>query len=391
MMATGNSGQGISVQQVLTADRNRSIEALSESDLTKWFGGEQKLDAGADAKVDGLSVSFGIRAPEGAKEAVVRSILPGYTHRLARVGTGRLFAGADSLPEGEGFRWAYFVDGRQVGSPRELEVYTFPPESRPDPRVPTGKLEQQPRLTSQLLGGTWHDWWLYTPANFDPAKESNLVVFQDGQWSHNYAPVYFDHLIAKGDLPQTVVIFVTPGTFPDGRSDRSREYDSLGELYVRFLLEEVLPPVEAKMKLTQDPMRRCVAGLSSGGICSFTCAWERPEKFGLVMSWIGSFTNLQGGPTGTAGGNTYPAIIRKLRGWDRKGEPKPIRVYLQEGSNDLDNAAGNWPLANQDMARALEYGGYDFKFVYGKGFHSDKHGRAEMVNALKWLFRQAGS
>lgn len=362
--------------------------AKAEEELTAWFGGVAKLATGADAKADGLTFAFAIRVPEGGKFASVKALTEDLSISLVQVGKGRLFVGAAKFPLGECFRWVYTVDGRTQGNPRELEAFIFPKEAKPQPNVAKGKLEVMPRMTSKVFGGTWHDWWLYTPAKFDAATDSNLVVFQDGQWAHEYVPTFFDNLIAQGDFPQTVVVLVTPGTFPDGRSDRSREYDSLGDAYVRFLLEELLPPVESKFKITQDPMRRCVAGLSSGGICSFTAAWERPDKFGLVMSWIGSFANLQGGPSGVGGGNTYPAMIRKRRGWDGKGAPKPIRVYLQDGSNDLDNAAGSWPIANQDMAAALKFGGYDYKFVYGKGFHSAKHGQVEMPNAMRWLFRK---
>lgn len=375
-----------SVARVYAESQAGTLSRASESDLVAWLGGEKALLSGIDAKTDGLTVVFAVLAPEGKRSVAVESQTSGFKLGLTQVGQ-RLFVGTTKLEDGAGFVYMYTALSSLIGGPRNLEVYAMPPESRPSAGVPSGKLEQQTRLTSEVFGGTWHDWWLYTPAGFDPTKESNLVVFQDGQWAHSYAPVYFDHLIAKGELPQTVAIFVTPGTFPDGKSDRSREYDTLSDAYVRFLLEEVLPLVEAKCKITKDPMKRCVAGLSSGGICSFTCAWERPDKFGLVMSWIGSYTNLQGGPGGLSGGNTYPAIVRKQRGWDGKGAPKPIRVYLQDGANDLDNAAGNWPLANQQMASALKFGGYDYKFVFGNGFHSDKHGRADMANALRWLFR----
>ena len=386
LLAIARTAEPWSVQRVLEAQQSGGLSRASEAELVAWFGGDKAVAAGAEAKVEGLSVAFAVRVPEGKHNATVEALTGDFRLALTQIGSGRLFVGAATLAEGAGFRWIFRSLSSFIGGTHDLEVYTMPAESRPDPAVPSGKLEQQPRLTSQVFGGTWHDWWVYTPAGFDPSKESDLVVFQDGQWSHTYAPVYFDHLVAKHELPQTVAVFVTPGTFPDGKSDRSREYDALGDAYVRFLLEEVLPPIEAKYKIAQDPRKRCVAGISSGGICSFTCAWERPDKFGLVMSWVGSFTNLQGGPGGFSGGNTYPAIIRARRGWDKKGEPKPIRAYLQDGANDLDNAAGNWPLANKEMASALEYGGYDFKFVFGQGFHSDKHGRAEMANALRWLF-----
>ena len=362
------------------AQREGTLQAQDEASLEAWFGGRDKLAQGADAKMDVLTVAWAIEPPEGTREVSVKAEDGTFEFLLHRVGS-RLFIGAKALTEAEGFRWRYVVDGTPVGNPRDLEVYTMPPESRPDPAVPVGKLEAQPKLESKVFGGTLHDWWVYTPAGFDPANESNLVIFQDGQWAHTYAPVYFDHLIAKGELPQTVVLFVTPGTFPDGKSDRSREYDTLSEAYARFLLEELLPPIEARFKLTQDPMRRCVAGLSSGGICSFTVAWQRPDRFGLVMSWIGSFTNIASGESLREGGHNYPALIRKT-------PKKPIRVFLQDGENDLDNLHGSWPLGNHQMQRALEFLSYDLKAVWGKGFHSDKHGRATMADALRWLFRR---
>lgn len=376
------SMQELDPGRVLALYAGKAIPASSEAGLVKWFG-ENGLENGANVRISDLTAAWAIRAP-GAKTARVVSIPPSFKLDLLRVGEGSLFVGAAKMADGEGFRWTYEVDGKPAGNARELETYIMPPESKPDPKVPSGKLEAQLPLTSQVFGGTKHDWWIYTPANFDPARESNLMIFQDGQWAHNYAPVYFDHLIARGELPQTVVLFVTPGTFPDGRSDRSREYDTLNDAYVRFLLEELLPPVEARFKITQDPVRRAVAGLSSGGICSFTCAWERPDKFGLVMSWIGSFTNIASGPTLKEGGHNYPALIRKT-------PRKPIRVYLQDGENDLDNQHGNWPLGNHQMQKALEFAKYDVRAEWGKGFHSDRHGRARMADALRWLFRPPGS
>lgn len=359
--------------------RGVPLTAELEAGLTTWFGATS-LPTGANVKIEDRTGAWAVQVPEGSRAAWVVSVPPGQKVELKKVGDGRLYVGAKQFPEGECFRWRYEVDGAGLGAVREFEGHTMPPEARPSPNVLAGKLEKQEPLTSQIFGGTKHDWWLYTPANFDPAKESNLMVFQDGQWSHGYAPVYFDHLIHKGELPQTVVVFVTPGTFADGRSDRSREYDTLSDSYVRFLMEELLPPVEGKFRITQDPMRRAVAGLSSGGICAFTCAWERPDKFGLVLTWIGSFTNIASGPTMKEGGHNYPAIIRKTA-------MKPIRVFLQEGENDLDNLHGNWPLANHEMQKALEFRKYDLKAVWGQGFHSDRHGRATMADALRWLFR----
>jgi enterochelin esterase family protein len=206
------------------------------------------------------------------------------------------------------------------------------------------------------------------------------MVFQDGQNARNYTPVIFDNLIAKGEMPVTVGIFLAPGTRADGRSNRSFEYDTLSDQYERFLLEEFLPEVEMTYRLRLDAMSRTIGGISSGGICAWTVAWERPNEFSKVLSWVGSFTNIQHGATFREGGHNYEAMIRKM-------PKRPIRIFMQDGENDLDNANGNWPLANQTLAKSLAFAGYDFKFEWGQGFHSDRHGRAIMPDSLRWLWR----
>jgi sugar lactone lactonase YvrE len=205
------------------------------------------------------------------------------------------------------------------------------------------------------------------------------MVFQDGMGylstNGGYrVPLLFDNLIASKDMPVTVAIFLNPGMRGD-QSNRSFEYDSLGDAYAKFLMNEAIPFVTNKYSLaiTSDPNRRAICGSSSGGICAFTVAWERPDQFRKVLSTIGSFTNIRGG-------HNYPALIRKT-------ERKPIRVFLQDGSNDLNNLHGDWPLANQEMASALRFMGYDHRFVLGDGSHNSRHGGAILPDALRWLWR----
>jgi enterochelin esterase family protein len=354
----------------------RDVMPNVSKELAAWFG-EKALAQGAEPKVDNVTVAWALRT-EGQNPEVT-SIPAGFRLKLKLVGD-HLYAGAAKLHDGDGFRWTYQVDGKPVGAVRDLEVYEWPPESKPDTTIPQGKLEKQAPLTSKTFGGTIHDWWIYTPANLKPDQECALMVFQDGQWTSGFAPLYMDHLIAKGEMPPTIGVFVTPGTFPDGKSDRSHEYDTLSGDYPKFLLEEILPPVEAKYKISQDPMKRGSCGLSSGGICAFTCAWERPDKFGLVLSAVGSFTNIASGSTLKEGGHNYQALIRK-------SPKRPIRVFLQEGENDLDNVHGNWPLANHAMEKSLQFAKYDVKTSWGQGFHSDKGLRRVLADALRWLFR----
>ena len=189
-----------------------------------------------------------------------------------------------------------------------------------------------PAWESQIFAGTTRDWWVYVPAQYNAASPAAVMVFQDGAGPKDYVPTVFDNLIAKRDMPVTVGIFIQPGVFKEGgRSNRSFEYDTLSDQYARFLLEEILPEVEKTVKLRHDAGSRAIAGASSGGICAFTVAWERPDEFSRVMSWIGSFTNIASGKTVREGGHNYEAMVRKT-------PKKPIRVFLQDGANDLDNA-----------------------------------------------------
>ena len=195
-------------------------------------------------------------------------------------------------------------------------------------------------------------------------------------------PVIFDNLIHQKKIPLMVGIFINPGNVPASdpkekpRSNRSFEYDTLSDQYAKFLEKEILPEVGKNLKLRQDAEGRGICGISSGGICAFTAAWERPDLFSKVLSHVGSFTNIRGG-------DVYPGLIRK-------SEKRPIRVFLQDGSNDLDNLHGSWPLANQSMAAALKSMGYDYQFVFGTGRHSGKHGGAIMPESLVWLWREEG-
>jgi gluconolactonase len=272
------------------------------------------------------------------------------------------------------------------------EAYRLGPESTERaPGVPKGRVQKFQFTESKVFPDTTRDCWIYIPAQYDGSKPAALMVFQDGgayvsETGSQRVPIVFDNLIAKEEMPVTIGVFVNPGnrTAPgssapgaSNRSNRSFEYDSLGDAYARFLIDELLPLVAQKfsVKLTDDPELRAICGMSSGGICAFTVAWERPDSFRKVLSQIGSFTNIRGG-------NVYPF-------WIRKTERKPIRVFLQDGSNDLNNLHGNWPLANQEMASALGFMGYDYKFVLGTGSHSGQHGGAILPDTLRWLWRPA--
>lgn len=267
-----------------------------------------------------------------------------------------------------------------------IDDYKIGPLAEVNPAVPHGKVTQMPPLESKIYPGTTRDWWVYVPAQYNASKPACLMVFQDG---HDYVkadgnwrvPTVFDNLIASGDMPVTIAVFINPGNDvtknpkPQNAwrvTNRSIEYDTLGDTYTKFLLEEVIPLVAKDYKLTDDPDGWAISGASSGGICSFTVTWERPDKFHKVYSTIGSFTNIRGG-------NAYPYLIRLT-------ERKPIKIFLQDGKNDLDNPYGHWPLANEMMFAALTYMHYDVKFVQGDGQHNSKHGGSIFPDAMKWLW-----
>ncbi|MBM3984064.1 MAG: esterase family protein [Planctomycetes bacterium] len=262
--------------------------------------------------------------------------------------------------------------------------YTFGPDSVRAEGVPKGKVTQFKWDKSNVFEGTARDCWLYVPDQYDGKTPACVMVFQDGGSYVNEkgqfrVPVVFDNLIHKKEIPVTVGVFLNPGSFPPAnpkgmaRSNRSFEYDTLSPQYAKFLESEILPEVSKTVKLRSDAAGRAICGISSGGICAFTAAWERPDLFGKVLSHVGSFTNIRGG-------DVYPGLIRKT-------EKKPIRVFLQDGSGDLDNLHGHWPLANLQMAASFRHMEYDYKLVYGDGGHNGKHGGAILPDSLRWLWR----
>ncbi len=269
------------------------------------------------------------------------------------------------------------------------EEYKLGPDSQRHGGVPQGTVTKH-EWKSKIFEGTIRDYWIYVPHQYDPAKPACLMVFQDG---HTYVgetgdfrvPIVFDNLISKGEMPVTIGLFINPGhraeTTPErpwNANNRSFEYDTLSDQYARFLLDEMLPEVGEQYKLTDSAASRAICGISSGGICAFTVAWQRPDAFSKVLSHVGSFTNIRGG-------HVYPALIRKTK------PTKPIRVFLQDGANDLDNEHGNWPLANQEMAAALKFAKYDYRFEFGTEGHNGKHGGAILPESLRWLWRDFAS
>jgi enterochelin esterase-like enzyme len=253
------------------------------------------------------------------------------------------------------------------------------PDSEEQPGVPKGKLETFTWDQSRVFPGTTRTVTVYVPAQYDAARPAAVFVCQDGVLYR--APTVFDNLIARREMPVTIGIFIQPGDTPlkpgekphRRRANRSVEYDTLSDAYARFLLEEILPEVEKKYNLTHKPEGRCIAGSSSGGICAFTVCWQRPDAFRKCFTTVGSFTNIRGG-------HVYPQLVRST-------PPKPIRIFQQDGANDIVNRFGSWPEANKALAKALDERGYDHQFVFGEGRHSGLHGTQLFPDAMRWMWR----
>jgi len=300
----------------------------------------------------------------------------------------------------------YVLNGARFGG--SLDVPSFGPLSYQQPGVPSGTLSPKIVHTSRIYDGMKSEYWIYVPAQYNPHMPAALMVFQDGEWyldRNGKIPALnvVDNLIAQKKIPVIICVFINPGDISGSpgtptynlvkaHSDkwrrtlkdsmRSTLYDTVSDRYPRFLRDEVLSEVAAKYSIRKDAYSHAITGLSSGGICSFNAAWQMPELFSRVISWIGSFESIQWkeDPANPDGGQDYPPMI--LRGPKRN-----IRVWLQDGSEDLEVRYGSWPLANLRMANALKQQEYDFHLSFGRGTHNTAHGAVEFPAEMTWLWR----
>jgi len=317
------------------------------------------------------------------------------------------YAAARIEPVGQLHSFHYLVNGSAFGG--RLDLPAFGPLSYQQPGVPSGRLSEKVVHTSKIYDGMKSEYRVYVPAQYDPKVAAALMVFQDGIWytdreGNNPALNVIDNLIAQKRIPVMICVFIKPGVIGDSPetatynfvkaysekwhrtlddSMRSTLYDTVSDQYVRFLRDEILTDVGAKYNLRKDAYSHAITGLSSGGICAFNAAWQMPEEFSRVISWIGTFTALQWkeDPKNPDGGQDYPDKILR--------EPKRnLRIFLQDGAEDMENDRyGSWPLANVRMANALKLKGYDFHFSFGKGTHNSGQGAAEFPEEMIWLWR----
>ncbi len=301
--------------------------------------------------------------------------------KMRRVRGSNLWFATARLSTGRTHNFRYNVGGASFGG--RTDIPAFGPYSYLKPGVRPGTLSAKKVHESRLYDGMKSDYWVYTPAAYSSATPAALMVWQDGEvlvpreTSRNQ--IVFDNLTAEKKIPVIVHVLISPGKV-GSRAMRSEEYDTVNDKFARFLRDEILAEVSKTWNLRTDGYSRAIAGDSSGGICAFNIAWHQPDQFSRVLSRIGSFTSIQWHPGEIDGGNVYPNKIRK--------EPKRnIRVWLQDGSGDLENSHGSWPLQNIQMANSLKLMDYDFHLSWGNGTHSRNGGHAELAEELLWLWR----
>jgi enterochelin esterase family protein len=286
-------------------------------------------------------------------------------------------------------------------SPDFNALYHLGPDSEPQPGVPQGTVTAWEKLPSQAYPGTLHDFCVYVPAQYDAKAPASLMILQDGQaWlrlTGDYrVPYVLDNLIYRREMPVTIAVFINPGRTPeqpeasasdwgDKSTNRPQEYNALDDKYAHVIVDELLPVLYGRYNISKNADDHAIGGASSGAIAAFTVAWHRPDQFHKVLSTIGSFTNIRGG-------HIYPDLIRQA-------EKKPIRIFLQDGTNDnrgmrpdesgkmIYKPDWDWHAQNIKMLAALTEKGYDVNYAWGIGTHSNKQGGAILPDMLRWLWR----
>jgi gluconolactonase len=265
--------------------------------------------------------------------------------------------------------------------------YVLGPDSKPQQGVPAGELLEFTLEHTKLFPGTRRKITVYVPAEYTGDKPACLYVGLDGLGFQ--VPTVFDNLIYKHDMPVTIAIGIQPGAAEASdstrspRYNRSFEFDGLNDNLARFVADEVIPAVEQRqthsglaIRISDDPNDRAAGGASTGGIGAFTLAWEHPDSFRRVFTAIGTFVGMRGG-------DRYPVLIRKT-------EPKPIRIFMQDGSHDEwmgGPEVGDWWISNQAMESALRFAGYQVEHVWGDGTHNGAHATSIFPEAMRWLWK----
>ena len=282
--------------------------------------------------------------------------------------------------------------------PNPNSQYRLGPDSMPQEGVPKGEIRGPYTLLCKVYPGTQHTYWVYVPAQYDPAAPASLMVFQDGQAFKDEngdlrAQNVMDNLIYRREIPVMIGVFINPGRRPDqpepspqtswgdGTTNRGIEYNTPDDKYARVTTEELMPALYKEYNISKDPEQHGIGGSSSGAIAAFAVAWERPNDFRKVLSNVGSFVNLQGG-------YVYPDRVLA-------SDKKPIRVFLCDGRNDNRGAGRNgaydekrdWFYQNVRLMKALTQKGYDVNYSWSMNLHGQKFGGMILPEMMRWLWR----
>ena len=374
------------MDELLSLSRSRPNAPEFRAALVKHLG-QEEIKTGIAFNSNGPDFIWAVQTPN-TPTLVVDDQPVAAMRRIT--GTDLWFHTAQ-LRVGTSHRFHYVIDRARFGGSFDMPAYT--PDSYARPGVPQGRISEKLVHRSTLYPGMETNYWIWVPAQYDPAVPAALMVWQDGERyitrnveeQCRLCPSLYrlqevtDNLIHDKKIPVMIHVFVSPGTV-DGKSLRSVLYDTVSDKYGQFLLEELLPEVYAKYNIRKDAYSRAIQGQSSGGIAAFNVAWNHPEQFSRVYTVVASFVALQWRPGENDGGNVYPFKVRR--------EPKRnLRVWLNDGSEDQETNPGSWPLQNIQMANSLKMRGYDFHFSFGGGSHHAALAVSELPQCLTWLWR----
>jgi len=430
LTAAGFAADAVSFRSLVDLSKKPAAPEFKDALINALH--ENALDNGTAWMGEGTDFIWAVRTP-GAHPSLEVDGKP--RPSMKRIpGTDIWFATGSVSPAGKLHFFEYKVDGKQFGGntqaattdyTKAVEFPVFGPDSYPHAGVPQGKLSEKLTFTSKLYDGMTNDYWIYVPAQYDPNTPAALMVFQDGQGyvnrdsPRNRTLDVLDNLIAQKKIPVMIGVFISPGQLsnPDspmykelmqraasrrGRGGRganaaaetaaaanagprpfplrSIEYDTVNDTYARYLRDELLPEVYKKYNIRRDAYSRGITGSSSGGICALNVAWQQPDQFSRVITWVGSYTSIQWHSNQLDGGEAYPAKVRREA-------KRNIRIWLQDGANDLENQFGSWPLQAIQMANSFKLKDYDFHFSFGGGTHNGLQGSVEFPAEMTWLWR----
>lgn len=373
------------LQQLVEAARSSKGQAGLADLVTKTLGPHGGTAVWGQDFLFITDLSFGPKfEPRTASDAGVsvdmQPPLP-----MTRIAGSNLWMRDVLMRDGVTHAFQYYADGKPVGNRSDVAGYNA--ESYAQPGVATGKLSEKHTITSTTYDGMKADFWFYASPGVDPNTPAPVMIWQDGQnvAKGDLGPLRLftvtENLVAQKRLPPMVHVMIAPGISADGKPMRSIEYDTVSDRYDHFLLDEVLPQVEKVYKLRHDGYSRALAGESSGGICAFNAAWWMPDQFARVHSAIGSFTSIQWHPEAKQdGGYIFPFMVRKM-------PKKNIRVWMSDGTDDIENAFGSWPLQNIELANSLKMREYDYHFRFGLATHDSAQFALDLPESLTWLWR----